>query len=206
MSLTAAEAWCWVAWMLSRESDAILYAHPRADDAEERVSVLSEQRSAVYARAEKLDGSSDLWLRAMDKWGDQVSKFQPVRRAAADRLRKGWMTMTKTVKVDDVEVDAAKLLKALHDNTRALGMGALHDIGRALTLEEAAAALDDDTNDIGQRKIGARHFFSFDYYRGRPIKINASRDGRISSESARRLYDRDAGQGSFDRALKQAQE
>lgn len=95
------------------------------------------------------------------------------------------------VTVDGVEIDAAALLAALHNNTRAIGMGVLHDLGRPMTQAEAESILADKKR------------FNFDYICGRPIKVFAEDDGSIG-EHARRLYDRDAGSGAFDRALSEA--
>lgn len=96
----------------------------------------------------------------------------------------------KIVTVDGVKVDAAAMLAALHNNTRALGLGALHDIGRRMTRDEAAKHVEGDS-------------FYFDYFCGRPLKVHAEKDGSID-EHSRRLYDRDAGDGSFARALSEA--
>jgi hypothetical protein len=100
------------------------------------------------------------------------------------------MTIEK-VTVDGKEVDAAKFLAALHNHTSAVGMGVLHDIGRSLTVGEARA-------DLSEMKR-----FSFDYYRGRPLKVSADDNG-VVYEFARDLFDRDAGKGQFDRALAEA--
>jgi hypothetical protein len=99
----------------------------------------------------------------------------------------------KTVIVDDKEVDAAKFLAALHNNTRALGLGKLQDIKRPLTQAEAAADLAEMDG------------FNFDYYRGRPLKTGCGHEPNvILTETSRRLYDRDAGDGQFDKAIAEA--
>jgi hypothetical protein len=66
--LTAAEAWCWAARMLSREADEIDYAGPRIPDARQQSHELHEQADALYARATVLDGSRSLWRRALAKF------------------------------------------------------------------------------------------------------------------------------------------
>ena len=99
--------------------------------------------------------------------------------------------MIEKVIVDGKELDAAKFLAALHNNTRAQGLGLLHDICRDLTPDEAKQILLDE---------GA---FSFDYLLGRPLKTAADNDGVIFPGS-RYGYDRDAGDGAFDRAITEA--
>lgn len=79
MSLTAAEAWCWVSWMLGRESDALLYKYPRSAEDEDKAEELRQCADAAYARATKLDPSEDLWRRSLDLW-DGVSP-DPARSA-----------------------------------------------------------------------------------------------------------------------------
>ena len=87
------------------------------------------------------------------------------------------------VVANGVEVDAAKLLSALHNGTQPLGMGHLHDIG-SLSVADAEVVLE---------KTGK---FEFDYLFGRPLKVYA-RDGVVDG----RLYDRDAGEGAFAHAV-----
>ena len=93
-------------------------------------------------------------------------------------------------------LDRAELLAALHNGTRALGLGALHDLGRPMTREEA------------QREIDARALpngdVRFDYVQGRPIKV-AFRGGELLHE---RLFDRDApgGDGSCSRIIEKLRE
>jgi hypothetical protein len=95
----------------------------------------------------------------------------------------------RLINVNGREVDKAKLLVALHNNTGPLGLGILHDIGRDLTLAEA------------ERDLEALSWrFEFDYYRGRPLKVYAD-GGEIRNGG---LYDRDAGEGAFDRAVAEA--
>jgi hypothetical protein len=89
------------------------------------------------------------------------------------------------------EVAADALLAALHNGSRAVGMGVVHDIGRDMTRAEAREYL--------ARRGGS---FNLDYVCGRPIKVYA-RDGVVSEGSAG-LYDRDNGPGAFARAFEDA--
>jgi hypothetical protein len=99
----------------------------------------------------------------------------------------------KTVIVDGKEVNAAKFLAALHNNTQPLGLGFLSSRPN-MTAEEAA-------KDLAQIDS-----FNFDYYHGRPLKTGCRHDapGVIDTDFSRRCYDRDAGHGAFDRALAEA--
>lgn len=99
------------------------------------------------------------------------------------------------VKFNDIEVDAARLLMELHNHTRAQGMGVFHDIGR-MTLEKAREHIADNE----AHKEG----FSFDYVCGRPLKQYAHEG--VLAENNRRLFDRDAGEGQFDKAFQAAVE
>lgn len=89
----------------------------------------------------------------------------------------------------DIEgLTKAQVLKALHDGTRAIGMGMLHDLGRDMTLEEAERLTRGD--------------LYFDYVSGRPLKVDLNGDSFDP-----RLYDRDAGEGRAEAvvsALRQA--
>lgn len=89
-------------------------------------------------------------------------------------------------------VDRARLIQELHAGTRALGMGALHDRG-PLSIEVIRETLERCTDK-------ARDEVRFDYLAGRPLKVS------IKGNTLRgvRLYDRDAGQGAFARALERA--
>lgn len=93
----------------------------------------------------------------------------------------------RTTKALGLEVRLDCLLAALHNNTFAMGMGAIHDVGRNLSPEEVA-------KDIDETKP-----LSVDYYRGRPIKV-FERDGEVDG----RLYERDAGDGAFYKAVRDA--
>jgi hypothetical protein len=98
--------------------------------------------------------------------------------------------------------DAAALLVALHNNTRARGLGLLHETG-PLTREEAESVLADSRQQwVGDERYS--HGFVLDYVRGRPIKVTAEADGAIDALS-QALYDRDAGAGAFQRALREAE-
>jgi len=66
--ITAAEAWCWVAYLHSVEDNNLTYKYPRTPE-DEAEALRSQQRSdAAYARARRLDPSEDLWRRSLDKW------------------------------------------------------------------------------------------------------------------------------------------
>jgi hypothetical protein len=101
------------------------------------------------------------------------------------------MTAPAVLTFEGRRFHAARLLAALHNGTQPLGLGRLHARGD-LTVEEAEQLLQE------------RKEFWVDYLFGRPIKVRASADGRIH-ENSRWLYDRDAGEGAFDRALAQAE-
>jgi hypothetical protein len=107
-----------------------------------------------------------------------------------------------TVKFQGVEYDAAKLLAALHNNTRPVGLGLLHAQAQIMTQAQAESIL------VAQRQAceGNRlypHGFVFDYVLGRPIKVKADAD-LVIDEHSQGLYDRDAGEGAFARALAEA--
>jgi hypothetical protein len=92
--------------------------------------------------------------------------------------------------VDIKGLSKAAVLAALHNGTRALGMGLLHDIGRPMTEEEAQEYIDADNGSL-----------SFDYVLGRPLKVNISGDEFRSG-----LYDRDAGEGRAAEVIKALRE
>jgi hypothetical protein len=87
--------------------------------------------------------------------------------------------------------DAASLLAALHNGTQAVGLGHLHAQIEPMTRAQAAAILEQQ-----------QWRFEFDYVCGRPIKVRAVED--VIDELSMRLYDRDAGEGAFRRALAKA--
>jgi hypothetical protein len=72
--LTAAEAWCWVARMLSSESDALTYAWPPTDAQQAEANVLYEQSQAAHDRATRLGATNRTWKSAMRKWDTMPAK------------------------------------------------------------------------------------------------------------------------------------
>lgn len=97
------------------------------------------------------------------------------------------MTTSKTICVGGVDVEPAKLLKALYGSSRGFGMGMLHYTPEPMTLDEAEGLLADGRN-------------YFDYLQGRLMKA------RIDETEDGRLYDRDLGEGAFARAVALAAE
>ncbi len=98
--------------------------------------------------------------------------------------------------MDDIDIsgiDRRILLDELHQGTRALGMGMLHD-KRRLSDEDLNVYLDED-----RARDGALHF---DYVCGRPVKVTFDND---TLEGAA-LYDRDAGDGACAAAVARAKE
>lgn len=92
--------------------------------------------------------------------------------------------------IDISGLDEAAVIAALHNSTRALGMGMLHDIGRDITPEEVRADWDKQ-GEFGGGKMFGEGSRSFGYFHGRPLKVTL-RDGMLLGV---RLYDRDAGEG-----------
>lgn len=93
--------------------------------------------------------------------------------------------------IDITNLPKPAVLAALHNGTRAIGMGSLHDIHRDMTPEEAASCFergDDATSMFG--KFGGSRPMYFDYLYGRPLKVDL-----LGDSFDPRLYDRDAGQG-----------
>jgi len=88
------------------------------------------------------------------------------------------------------QVDAAKFLVALYNNTQAYGMGKAQDRPEGIPLEEA------------QQIVEQRGHFNFEYVYGRPLKTQEV-DGVLTADSEE-LYDRDAGYGRFAAALIEA--
>lgn len=97
-------------------------------------------------------------------------------------------------------LDKAAVLAALHNGTRALGMGVLHDIGRDLTVEEARFCIEERGDDVkamfGDVAGRSNDGIYFDYLLGRPLKVDIGGDEFDPS-----LYDRDAGEGAAERAI-----
>lgn len=85
--------------------------------------------------------------------------------------------------IDISNLPKHEVLAALHNATRAIGMGVLQDAG---PITPAAVLAD-----LGDREAGY-----FDYYRGRPIKSDLSGDSFDP-----RLFDRDAGDGAAAAAI-----
>lgn len=92
--------------------------------------------------------------------------------------------------IDINGIDKAKLLAALHNNTRALGMGFLHDKG-PMSEEEAREIIASCDNGLS--------IMWFDYVRGRPLKVGLKEGELLRAD----LYDRDApgGEGSCQRIV-----
>lgn len=76
----------------------------------------------------------------------------------------------------------AKILAALYNNSKPLGMGFLHYEAAPMTEEQAEAILKESTD--------------FDYLKGRVMKVNLSGD-----ELQTWLYNRDNGEGAAERAI-----
>lgn len=77
-----------------------------------------------------------------------------------------------------------KLLAALYNNSKALGMGAFHYDPNPMTEEEAFGLLVESGDQY------------FDYIKGRVMKVNLSGD-----ELDTRLYNRDLGEGAAERVI-----
>lgn len=89
------------------------------------------------------------------------------------------------MKVNIANLDKAQVLIALHNNSKPQGMGFLHATPEPLTIEEANEAL-------------SNQGYYPDYVNGRVIKVDLRGD-----EFDPRLYDRDNGEGSAERALRE---
>lgn len=96
------------------------------------------------------------------------------------------------MQVDIKGLSKAAVLAALHNGTRALGMGIIHDLGRDMTEVEAEAVIAREADDLGFKQDR----LYFDYVSGRPLKVNIAGD-----EFDAALYDRDAGEGAAERAI-----
>lgn len=102
--------------------------------------------------------------------------------------------------IDITGIDKAALLAELHNGSRAMGMGALHDISRDMTTEEARVII--TAGDDRRRMFpgaGIKRELYFDYVQGRPLKADLSGD-----EFNPALYDRDNGQGAGAAAVERA--
>ncbi len=80
-------------------------------------------------------------------------------------------------------INKAKILAALYNNSKPIGMGALHATDKDMTESEAQKLLD-----------GGQTYF--DYLHGRIMKINLSGDELRTS-----LYNRDLGAGACERII-----
>lgn len=94
--------------------------------------------------------------------------------------------------IDITGLPKAEVLAALHNATKAIGMGMMHDIGRDMTIEEAQACIDTGAGETTAR-VGQ---YRFDYVNGRPLKVDITGDAFDPT-----WFDRDAGQGAAQRAI-----
>jgi hypothetical protein len=85
--------------------------------------------------------------------------------------------------IDISDLDEAAVIAALHNGTRALGMGMLHDICRDISPDEVREELPEYRDRNGGLRL--------DYFHGRPLKVDIA-NGKLFGEW---LYDRDAGEG-----------
>lgn len=92
-------------------------------------------------------------------------------------------------------LDPARVLNALYHGTQPLGMGFLHD-KPGLTAEQSELDLAFSIEKQGRRPY-------FDYYRGRPLKLQLDLD---AEEFDPGLYDRDAGKGAAARVIAKLRE
>lgn len=93
-------------------------------------------------------------------------------------------------------VDAAVLLSELIKGTQPRGMGVFAAAAKpTVTVEDAREV-------IKARTAESDGFIWFDYVFGRPIKVGIDLDS--SQVRGVRLYDRYAGEGAFNEALKRA--
>lgn len=106
---------------------------------------------------------------------------------------------TFTISFEGHAYEPVGLIIALHAYTRPVGLGALNELGRELTRDEAEMVWRTVCNT--QRSL-EQNGFHLDYIAGRPIKVTV-RDGEIA-EHSELLYDRDAGKGMFRLALQRA--
>lgn len=97
--------------------------------------------------------------------------------------------------IDITGLRPSRVLQALYNNTPALGMGVLHDLGRDMSEPEAM-------EEIIARSASMDRWV-FDWVRGRPIKIaivdRSSGSARAATDMVigdERLYDRDAPSGT----------
>lgn len=92
-------------------------------------------------------------------------------------------------------IDEATLIHGLYHGTGSLGLDTPAGL---IDLMHGGARV---TVDAVRQEIGkpdARGRMYFDYYRGRPLKVNLDTIGKEFDE---RLYDRDAGEGAAQRVV-----
>ncbi len=90
-------------------------------------------------------------------------------------------------KVDISKKDKARVLQALYNHARPVGMGYLHYVPGDMDIEVARELI---------RHCQEDGYFYFDYLQGRLMKI--SLDGDFIETA---LYDRDNGEGTAERAI-----
>lgn len=66
--LTAAEAWCWVARMLSKEADFHYYAWPKTEEHMSAGYEADGNGTLAHERAKSLGADETTWKSAMRKW------------------------------------------------------------------------------------------------------------------------------------------
>lgn len=76
-ALTAAEAWCWVARMLSKEADAHFYAWPKTEAGMRDGAEFEHQSRLAYERAKKLGATNRTWKSALRKWDAGAEQLNP---------------------------------------------------------------------------------------------------------------------------------
>ena len=94
---------------------------------------------------------------------------------------------------DGIDITGLKLwdvLAALYNNTGPLGLGCLAPGSmQTMTGADAYEMLD---LDLCEQQIESPHGLSFDYVRGRPIKVNFKHDGDRTTLYRARFFDRDS--------------
>lgn len=100
-------------------------------------------------------------------------------------------------KISIAGIDKAELFAALYNHAKPLGMGMLHYDPTPLTKESAQVlmGLGDDSSRMFPG-IGGKPALTFDYVKGRPLKINLSGD-----EMDTWLYNRDQGDGAAEKIV-----
>lgn len=94
----------------------------------------------------------------------------------------------QTITINGVTVRKDVLLMELYNGTRTAGLGVFHDIGE-MSVDSARRVLSEQDWSL-----------SCDWVHGRPIKLTEWPDGTVRTD----LYDRDAGEGAFQRAVERA--